>query len=324
MGLCGCYPACACQLEAGNDLVTITGTGDSTDPFVISGVETPFSLTNDDGGLDVTPDGPYGHEPRANLRISDSPTIALVVTPEGGLSADLIVAPGEGGGVPTGAFFPWLTNVAPSGYLMLTGPNMAGYVDYGDYPALFAVVEHTMSGGVDPMDGTFYVGLPDDSALITQGTLGGIGTLGGVMDVTLGATQIPNHGHGVLDPGHGHAGSTVTIVSDGAHEHEAGTGGNAFFVTVNDIAGEAQREITEATVSPGNTFSIPTNTGTGASDFEQGTRGFTSNDGGHVHAGSSVAIADATTGVSVIDMTGGGASHTNMSPYFVTNYIIKT
>jgi microcystin-dependent protein len=322
MGLCGCYPACACQLEAGNDLVSVTGTGDSTDPYVISGVETAFGLVNDDGGLIVTAGGPYGHTPHLNLRLEDSGTIALVVTPTG-LRAELLNAPSGGGGVPTGAFFPYLGNLAPPGYLMMSGPNYDNYVPAVDHPALFALVGHMGSGGVDPGDGTFKVPSVEDMVVIGQGTLGPLGTTGGVMDVTLGASQIPNHGHGIFDPGHGHAGSTVSIASDGVHNHEPATARDSDFVTVDDpVTGADFVPVDIGGAGVRSTWvSIPTYNQPASP--QQGNRAFTSNDGTHQHIGSTVSIAGAVTGVAVLNSTGGGGSHTNMQPYFVSNYIIK-
>lgn len=323
MGLCGCYPSCACQVEAGNDLVTVTGTGDATDPFVISGVETPLALENVDGGLTIQQLGPYGHSSRINLKFEDSDTIALGIGANG-LFATLLNAPGEGGGVPTGTPLPWLANVAPAGYLMLSGPNKAGYVDIADYPALFAVIDHKLSGGVDPMDGTFYVGFPDDSTLITQGTLGGIGTPGGVMDVTLGASQIPNHGHGVSDPTHAHPGSTLYIDPDGQHQHD-GAGANQDFIVENSSPSSYEYLHIDATnVDTAGTFRMPSNGVEGGLSKKPNREALTYPDGQHDHAGSSITVVAAATGVAVLDSTGGGGSHTNMQPYVVVNYMVKT
>lgn len=321
-GMCGCYPACSCQISAGNDLIQITGDGDpATGGWEVFGVETPFALNNVDGGLDVTPAGPYGHEPMVNVRLEDSGTIALSVSPTG-IRADLLSAPSGSGGVPTGTPLPYLGNVAPPGFLMASGPNYAGYVPALDHPALFALIGHMGSGGVDPLDGTFRVPDYSDRVGIGQGTLGPLGTPGGQADVILGVGQIPNHGHGVFDPTHGHPGSTIATSLDGLHNHEPGTARDSEFVTVEDpLTGTDFLPVDIGGAGARATWiSIPTYDQPAAP--QQGNRTFTSNDGSHSHTGSA-SIAGAATGVSVLDMVGGGGSHTNMQPYIVQNVIIK-
>lgn len=307
MGLCGCYPACACQVEAGNALVTVTGTGDAADPFIISGNETAFSAANDDGGIEITPQGAYGHSPRFNLRLEDSETIALAVT-ETGLSAHLLLAPGEGGGVPTGTPLPTLGIVAPAGYLMLTGPNRAGYVDMDDYPALFAVVGHSLSGGVDPGDGTFYVGFPDDTFLVTHGTLGGVGTTGGENEVTLTEAELPPHDHDATDVD----GFTSPA---GAHSHTPGTVDRSF-VTVETATLE---QVRIAEDSNGNIDIVVCANDTVVEpgvDWTQQNNANTSTVGDHAH--------DAPDGGVTVGNAGSGEPHNNMPKYVVTNFMVKT
>lgn len=137
--------------------------------------------------------------------------------------------------------------------------------------------------GYDYIGGTLELGETGGGATtIANGNLPQhIHTASATSDATPAATGV-TVGTISTDSGHNHGGST----SGGAaaiHNHEGGTGRDALFVTVEDIAGQANRQISEATVLPGDTFSIPTNLGTGGSTFEQGTRQFTSNDGLHEH-----------------------------------------
>jgi microcystin-dependent protein len=144
------------------------------------------------------------------------------------------------------------------------------------------------------------------------------------MDVTLGASQIPNHGHGILDPGHGHPGSTIYIDPDGNHQHD-GAGSNHDFV-VEDAAPSSFEylHIDATNVDTAGTFRMASNGVEGGLSKKPRREANTYPEGSHDHPGSSIAIAGATTGVAVLDSTGGGGSHTNMQPYIVVNYMVKT
>jgi hypothetical protein len=246
------------------------------------------------------------------------------VTPGVGLQAFLIDAPGGSGGVHTGTPLMWLTDVAPAGYLMASGINAVGYVDIADYPALFAVVGHSMSGGVNPADGTFYVGVPADSFFKTSGpansTMAGTG---GSLTASIGVANLPPHAHGVSDLGHGHPGSTILIDGVGNHDHEPGTARDSEFVTVDDpvTAGDFVSVASFAGTAATEAISIPTFTDAGLK--QQGNRSFTSSDGSHTHTGST-SIAGALTGITILNEGSGTPLPLPLPPYWTGNIIIKT
>lgn len=311
MSLCGCFPSCSCQLSVcDNGLLTITGDGDpATGGWELCVNETPLSIVPG-GGISVLPGGPYGHNPTVSARVVQTDTIAMSVNPDGEIEAHLLVAPGTSGGVPVGTPLMWLTNVAPDGYLMATGPNMVGYVEHDDYPALFAVVGHSMSGGVDPGDGTFYVGLPDDSFFKTSGPANSVmaGT-GGAISATIGVENLPPHIHGVDDPGHDHDGSTDIV---GDHVHAPGDGANGFVAYGKPSAGATEIQIAVGTSG----YFVEV-----GADGKQKDNAFTGGGGSHAHA---VDTNPALTGISVLSEGDGTPLPLPLPPYWTGNIIIKT
>lgn len=326
MSLCGCFPACSCVMRAcDNGLLTITGDGDPlTDGWELCVNETVFAAVNDDGGVAITAEGAYGHAPRLNLVVEDSDTIALSVTPGVGLQAFLIDAPGGSGGVPTGTPLMWLTDVAPAGYLMASGVNAVGYVDIADYPALFAVVGHSMSGGVDPADGTFYVGVPADSFFKTSGpansTMAGTG---GSLTASIGVANLPPHAHGVSDPGHGHAGSTISINNTGNHTHEGAGANHDFLVENTSPSAYVYVHVDAVNVDTVDTMRFTSNGLEGGDSYKPNREGFTFPDGSHNHTGS-VAVAGAFTGITILNEGSGTPLPLPLPPYWTGNIIIKT
>lgn len=69
MGICGCGDRCTCSITSSNTNLVITGSGDSTDPWILtaSGGPTFAATTNADNLVSITPGGPSGHEPIINL-----------------------------------------------------------------------------------------------------------------------------------------------------------------------------------------------------------------------------------------------------------------
>jgi hypothetical protein len=82
MGLCNCFGECDCLIE-GAGQVSVSGSGDVADPFIITGLETPFDLTSLSAALVVTPGGSDGHEPSIDLAIDPASTAPVSVTPQG-------------------------------------------------------------------------------------------------------------------------------------------------------------------------------------------------------------------------------------------------
>lgn len=327
MSLCGCFPACSCVMRAcNNGLLTITGDGDPlTDGWELCVNETVFAAVNDDGGVAITAQGAYGHAPRLNLVTADSDTIALSVTPGVGLQAFLIDAPGGSGGVPTGTPLMWLTDVAPAGYLMASGINTVGYVDIADYPALFAIVGHSMSGNVDPADGTFYVGVPADSFFKTSGpansTMAGTG---GSLAASIGVANLPPHSHGVSDPKHGHPTSSISIDGVGNHTHD-GAGAQHDFMVENgpDFIYLEVGAVNNDTAPLGTRMRFTSNGTGGGNAYLPRREPLTFPDGSHTHTGS-VAVANAFTGITILDEGSGTPLPLPLPPYWTGNIIIKT
>ncbi len=303
MGLCGCYPACACALTAGNALVTIVGDGDpASGGWVVSGVETPLALGNDDGGVAVTLAGAYGHASRLNLVAEDSDTIALSVTPGVGLQAFLLNAPAEGGGTITGMPVAWLSNIAPLGYLMMSGPNYANYVSIATYPELFAVIGHMGSNYVDPLDGTFKIPDMTGKSIIGGGGAYALGQTGGAATVALAETELAAHAHSATD-------IDGFTSSDGAHTHTPATAGRSF------ITAETAT-ITTKRVAENGAGAIVVAVSPDGADFVQLNNGSTTSNGAHAH--------DTPDGGVTVGSAGSGTAHENMPPFLVGNWIIRT
>ena len=89
-GLCGCYQPCTCKLNVQpNDLISISGSGDPlAGGWIVTVVETPLTIQNSDGAIDVTAGGSYGHVPTINLVI-DPDSTAIVTTSPAGLRVDI-------------------------------------------------------------------------------------------------------------------------------------------------------------------------------------------------------------------------------------------
>lgn len=335
--------------------------------WIVTVFETVLGIINTDGAVDIVAGGAYGHEPTINLvidpastatvttsgaglrvdqlvdAVADTDSIDLTVT-GGTLEADLILdpastatvsvtasglrvdvppAPAPVGTVPTGAFFPYMGAAAPVDFLLCDG----SLVMQATYPALFAVIGHAGSAGVDPGGGQFQ--LPDLRGRVPVGVdnMGGVdagilsvpNTLGhsaGFEAITLTTAQIPAHAH---------TGGTTNAVGD--HTHGTGTAGRSF--------------VTAATATI-------TNVGLNTTTPEGVTRWVAGSSGGptvqSLALGDEHSIVVGGAGVNkaqlnnqLTDLNGGhshtvtipagggtGGSHGNMQPYVITNYIIKT
>lgn len=103
MSLCGCYPACSCQLNIGTPaLLSLLGTGDpATGGWTLSAIETVFAATAANNAIGITPGGSFGHNPSFGLNIVDTDTVDLSIG-ENGLSADIRLDPDATGAVTVG------------------------------------------------------------------------------------------------------------------------------------------------------------------------------------------------------------------------------
>lgn len=89
---CGCAQKCTCTLSEGTG-ISIIGSGDTGNPYVISANETVFSATNADGTVDITPGGPAGHQPNFDLLIDPASTAIVSKSPAGLRIDDSGIAP---------------------------------------------------------------------------------------------------------------------------------------------------------------------------------------------------------------------------------------
>lgn len=202
MALCGCYNGCACQLQAGNDLITVSGDGDTlTGGWSINGVETPFLAASISGAIEITPAGPYGHTPTFDFKTKDTGTVALSVGGDG-LEAHVITVPSNNpdgtGGVLPGMIMLWATDTAPDGWVFISGPTRTSKLNQFSYPILHALYG-TMFGAYDGDDFM----LPDWSDRVVVGQGSSFGTLGGTtgaLSTTLTSSHIPQHNHAVNPP----------------------------------------------------------------------------------------------------------------------------
>jgi microcystin-dependent protein len=188
------------------------------------------------------------------------------------------------GGLPAGSIIQWGGATAPANWLLCDGSA----VSRTTYASLFSAIGSTYGSG----DGSTTFNLPDLRGRVPVGRNGGsfgsLGSTGGVESVTLTAAQ-----SGL--PAHNHTQNSHTHIQD-AHGH-AWTGQNSS-LNNNGQAGNYPFKI--------------------AQDLQTQWTGTTGN------ISTTVATNQATTATNnpntAADAT---ASHTNVQPYQVVNYIIK-
>lgn len=190
-------------------------------------------------------------------------------------------------GVPTGTIVAYGGSSAPSGWLLCDGVNTYGRTDPA-YSALFAVIGTNYNAG----NGSTTFGVPDLRARSPIGSGPGVGltnrSLGtkvGTETHTLDIGQIPSHNHG------GYSGS---MNQNQAHQHQVWAGGY--------LCGLMQYGF----------YGI-------GGGYAGGLFGNQPNGSGNVGYATSVN----TDHQHSISSQGGSASHPNMHPSLVVNFIIK-
>lgn len=131
--------------------------------------------------------------------------------------------------VPTGAIFDFPANTAPAGFSELDG----GLLSRVQYPALWAYAQSSgniaasdgawTKGQWSPGDGSTTFRKPDHRGYHRRSWDNGAGVNTGRTIGSIEDDQMPQHSHGVTDPGHAHTWGTNTVVAA-----TAGAGGPAF------------------------------------------------------------------------------------------------
>jgi microcystin-dependent protein len=208
-----------------------------------------------------------------------------------------------GGGAP-GIISQFAGATAPPGYLLCDGAA----VSRSTYSSLFTTIGTAYGAG----NGTTTFNLPNLQNRIPVGKgpdteFDTLGETGGAKEVTLSSSQIPAHSHpNTL--------SDNTVASSG-HSHGPGSYAAGIGATNNNIAAIGYVASFVRGGGPGqSTYTITGGIG-GAQNFNHYTP---------VYGDSAGPSGTTTVGITNANNTGGGGAHTNLQPYIVVNYIIKT
>jgi microcystin-dependent protein len=224
------------------------------------------------------------------------------------------------GGIPAGVISQFAGSSAPAGYLLCQGQS----VSTAEFAGLFAAIGYNYGGS----GASFNVPNLENRVPVGKGsgTFGSLNATGGAETVTLTTDQIPSHTH--TQNAHNHGASSGDA---GSHSHTASSGNSSPGTNQTNGHSHSLTAVPARTTIPRgdgstNTF-IPLDQRVITSDF-QAAHSHTVNshshtvtvdaNGSHSH---SVTVNNATA---INQNTGGGAAHTNLQPYIVVNYIIKT
>lgn len=207
--------------------------------------------------------------------------------------------------LPAGVIVPYGGAAAPTGWLLCDG----SVVSQTTYAALYAVIGTAFNTGGEGV-GNFR--LPDMRGRVPVGkntaTFATLGATGGAETVTLTAAQIPSHTHS------GTTGSENTVHEHNGQTYTEGANHQHGFNYVEPVYGNMAAGST-GTGSTGDT------TGSGSTGLESANHAHSLvAGGGYMNSESANHQHSFTTDGG----TGGGGSHTNLQPYQVTNYIVKT
>lgn len=208
--------------------------------------------------------------------------------------------------VPTGSLQMFAGASAPTGWLLADGSAISRTT----YSTLFTAIGTGFGVG----DGSTTFNLPDLRGRVAvgrgSGTFATLGATGGFENVTLDVNQIPSHTHANTassdtQGGHSHSVS----VSGGEHTHILPMSASGAPSGVNDrplrASGGADGNFRTGTEASGSNYGSGTGTHTHSTSV--------STNGAHSH---NITVSNAAAG--------GNGAHTNLQPYQVLNYIIKT
>lgn len=197
----------------------------------------------------------------------------------------------------------WGTN-APSGWLWCDGT----WYSQSTYPALYAALGSTYDVG----NGMFRV--PDHRGRVAVGAGQGSGLTNRLLGQTFGSeaetldvTQMPQHNHGINDPGHGHS------TNDPGHGHGVNDSGHSHgytFRTEQDITGSNEAYLDRDGSNNYRLINVGGTTSGAATGISIR------------NSGTGVSVNGSGTGISV-NYQGGGGAHNNIQPSIVCNFIIK-
>jgi microcystin-dependent protein len=224
------------------------------------------------------------------------------------------------GGIPAGVISQYAGATAPAGYLLCQGQS----VSTTEFAGLFDAIGYSYGGS----GASFNVPNLENRVPVGKGTgtFASLNATGGAETVTLTTDQIPSHTH--TQNAHNHGASSGDA---GSHSHTASSGNSSPGTNQTNGHSHSLTAVPARTTIPRgdgstNTF-IPLDQRVITSDF-QAAHSHTVNshshtvtvdaNGSHSH---SVTVNNATA---INQNTGGGAAHTNLQPYIVVNYIIKT
>jgi microcystin-dependent protein len=224
------------------------------------------------------------------------------------------------GGIPAGVISQYAGATAPAGYLLCQGQSISTTT----FAGLFAAIGYNYGGSGESFN------LPNLENRVPvgkgAGTFASLNATGGAETVTLTTDQIPSHTH--TQNAHNHGASSGDA---GSHSHTASSGNSS--PGTNQTNGHSH----SLTAVPART-SLGRGSGTTSTFIPLDQREITSDfQAAHSHTVNShshtVTVADGgshshsvtvNNATAINQNTGGGAAHTNLQPYIVVNYIIKT
>lgn len=214
--------------------------------------------------------------------------------------------------LPSGMIAPFAGSSAPTGWLLCQGQSLNA-VTNPEYAGLWGAIGTTY-GGTSQSDFL----LPDMSDRVPVGKssnapFNNLNSPGGVKDVTLTSTQsgLPAHAHTTTVGGNN---ANITIDSGGTHSHGITDPGHAH--SINATQNSANQGTSASTFNKwidSSALRATNNAGTGITINDGGSHAHTVTQTNHTH----------TVTVNNNTAANAAASHTNLQPYIVLNYIIK-
>lgn len=220
-------------MQSANANLTITGSGDPSDPLIFTVADSPtFQGQNTDGIIGFTPGGPLGHEPVVD--ITGSPGSDYVIAGDGSGGGEWRQISGGGGGAlavfPFGFIGETGSSSIPAGWLACDGSA----VDRVVYADLFAAIGTNYGVG----DGSTTFNLPDSRGrshygLGTHTDVDALGDNDGL--VIANRTPVHLHGSGTLANSANVTGLTVNAFAGNTGNENTSQTGLAAGLTVTEV-----------------------------------------------------------------------------------------